>query len=162
MLEWLAKTDPETVQRVAEQYVAQGQDDAAARVLALRTPPAPEALAALQLAKIQLSEGNLEKAADNYLKAYLITPATVNIEHLETIVQAQRLEEFMNVLTEDRLKKLGYNNDAEKIVLRLLNEESTRDHGLSVPETAVEGTTSSQVRPSEFPTQRNLGQCCRP
>ena len=69
---------------MAEELVAQGKVEAAKRVLSLVVPPDPEAVAALDLAKLLENNGQLEQAVDAYLKTYRISPALLDDEHLPT------------------------------------------------------------------------------
>ncbi len=69
---------------MAEELVAQGKVQAVKRVLSLVVPPDPEAVAALDLAKLLENNGQLEQAVDAYLKTYRISPALLDDEHLPT------------------------------------------------------------------------------
>lgn len=59
----------------------------------------PEALAALNLAKLLEKQGETEKAADAYLVAYSISPALLDEEHVSTILKAGRAKQLVDVLT---------------------------------------------------------------
>ena len=117
--------NPELQKSTAERFVAEGKLEAAKRILALLVPPDPEAIASLELAKLLENQGQIQEAADAYLKAYRIFPALLDEEHVSTIMKSGRAKQLVDVFTADRLRKLNFINDVAATVKLLLNNEST-------------------------------------
>ncbi len=123
------RRDPESQKSMAEKLIADGKLEAANRILSLVVPPKPEAVAASDLAQLLEKQGQLDEAADAYLKAYRLSPALLAKEHVPTIVTSGRTRQLVDVLTPDRLRQLNFINDAAAVVNLLLSDEVTRAEG---------------------------------
>ena len=132
VINFLYEVNPEFQRSVADSFIAQGDYEGAKRVLSSIQPADPRATAALKIAMIQQQKGEIEKAADSTIEAIGFTPSLLSDKQLPMIKKAGRVHQLVEVLTEERLSKLGYNNRINAIVKALLNDEATRADGFKL------------------------------
>lgn len=130
MMDWMIQVDRKLKQTLVDEALARGDAEAAADVLARAEAQIdPKAKAWVELAMKFEASKEFTKAANAWLEAYRITPSLLDDQHLPMLKQAGRIHELVDVLTEERLLKLGYENRATKVVRFLLKDEATRADG---------------------------------